>query len=232
MLECHFSKPAKERIAQMQSVGHVGRARSSQAFIREYGAGIYLAPPNAFGWIVPYASRRLRPGRDLAVHEEVPQAETDDRPRHRSRSTTPRSPKYKDQIEKDLAEPRMIIAVTCLVAIAVIAFILGVRPKDLPGPGTRFAVPAPRRAQGRDLRESARSAVRVSPRQALRRGLPDRPRRDLQKELAAVLAEVDKLKAGLGVQVAPAGAGAEAAAPAKQPPASSAPPAARSSTRT
>ena len=28
----------------------------------------------------------------------------------------------------------MIIAVTCLIAIAVIAFILGVRPKDLPAP--------------------------------------------------------------------------------------------------
>ena len=25
-------------------------------FVQEYGAGIYLAPPNAFGWIMPYAS--------------------------------------------------------------------------------------------------------------------------------------------------------------------------------
>src|SRR5690349_23378369 len=55
MLECHFSKPAKERIAQMQSVG-MSDSQIVQAFIREYGVGIYLAPPNAFGWIVPYAS--------------------------------------------------------------------------------------------------------------------------------------------------------------------------------
>src|SRR6266567_403509 len=55
MLECHFSKPAKERIAQMQSVG-MSDEQIVQSFIREYGAAIYLAPPNAWGWIVPYAS--------------------------------------------------------------------------------------------------------------------------------------------------------------------------------
>src|SRR5436305_2371801 len=51
MLECHFSKPAKERIAQMQSVG-MADGQIVQAFIRDYGAGVYLAPPNAFGWVV------------------------------------------------------------------------------------------------------------------------------------------------------------------------------------
>jgi cytochrome c-type biogenesis protein CcmH/NrfF len=55
MLECHFSKPAKERIAQMQSVG-MSDEQIVQAFIRDYGMAVYLAPPNAFGWIVPYAS--------------------------------------------------------------------------------------------------------------------------------------------------------------------------------
>jgi cytochrome c-type biogenesis protein CcmH/NrfF len=100
MLECHFSKPAKERIAQLQSVG-MSDEQIVQAFIREYGAGVYLAPPNAFGWIVPYASlgvgivviwlfmRRYykpKPMTDLAV-------EIDD----------PALAKYKDQIEKDLA---------------------------------------------------------------------------------------------------------------------------------
>src|SRR5471030_1636815 len=49
MLECHFSKPAKERIAQMQSVS-LSDDQIVQAFIRDYGAGIYLAMPNAFGW--------------------------------------------------------------------------------------------------------------------------------------------------------------------------------------
>src|SRR3954447_20822392 len=54
MLECHFSKPAKERIAQMQSAG-MNDSQIVKAFVGDYGAGIYLAPPNAFGWIVPYA---------------------------------------------------------------------------------------------------------------------------------------------------------------------------------
>jgi cytochrome c-type biogenesis protein CcmH len=54
MLECSFSKPAKERIAQMQAVG-MSDDQIVQAFVRDYGAAIYLSPPNAFGWIVPYA---------------------------------------------------------------------------------------------------------------------------------------------------------------------------------
>ena len=54
MLECSFSKPAKLRIAQMQAVG-MSDEQIVQAFVRDYGVGVYLAPPNAFGWIVPYA---------------------------------------------------------------------------------------------------------------------------------------------------------------------------------
>src|ERR1041384_1106133 len=101
MLECHFSKPAKERIAQMQSVG-MSDEQIIQAFLRDYGAAVYLAPPNAFGWIVPYASVGLgmvviwlfirryykpKPMTDLGP------VEIDD----------PALAKYKDQIEKDLA---------------------------------------------------------------------------------------------------------------------------------
>ncbi len=101
MLECSFSKPAKERIAKMQSVGMTDE-QIIQAFIRDYGAGIYLAPPNAFGWIVPYASvgiglvivwlfiRKYRKPRPVA---EIGPVEIDD----------PALEKYKDQIEKDLA---------------------------------------------------------------------------------------------------------------------------------
>lgn len=101
MLECHFSKPAKEKIAQMQSVGMTDD-QIVQSFIREYGAGIYLAPPNALGWIVPYALvgagllviwafiRKYRKPKPLA---EIGEVEIDD----------PALAKYKDQIEKDLA---------------------------------------------------------------------------------------------------------------------------------
>src|SRR3954454_24555953 len=42
MLECHFSKPAKERIAQLQSVG-MNDDQIVQAFIRDYGMEIFLA---------------------------------------------------------------------------------------------------------------------------------------------------------------------------------------------
>ena len=101
MLECSFSKPAKERIAQMQAVG-MSDEQIIQAFIRDYGAGIYLAPPNAFGWIVPYASVGLglviiwlfiRKYRKPKPISEIGPMEIDD----------PALEKYKDQIEKDLA---------------------------------------------------------------------------------------------------------------------------------
>ena len=100
MLECHFSKPAKERIAQMQSVG-MSDDQIVQAFVRDYGAAIYLSPPNAFGWIVPYAcvglglvvillfirKYKARPMTDLGT------IEPDD----------PELVKYQAQIEKDTA---------------------------------------------------------------------------------------------------------------------------------
>ena len=53
MLECSHSKPAKEKIARMLSVGHVGRPQIIQDFVREDGPGIYLAPPSAFGGSCP-----------------------------------------------------------------------------------------------------------------------------------------------------------------------------------
>jgi cytochrome c-type biogenesis protein CcmH/NrfF len=101
MLECHFSNPAKERIAKMQSAG-TADAAIVQTFIQDYGQKVYLAPPNAFGWIIPYAavalglvgislfvkrSRKLRPAPVAGA------LEIDD----------PALLKYKDQIEKDLA---------------------------------------------------------------------------------------------------------------------------------
>ena len=101
MLECHFSKPAKERIAQMQSTG-TPDGRIVQAFISDYGQAVYLAPPNAFGWIVPYAAvgvglvgiwlfvKKYRQPQPAA---EVGSIEIDD----------PALEKYKAQIEKDLA---------------------------------------------------------------------------------------------------------------------------------
>lgn len=101
MLECGFSKPAKERIARMQAVG-MSDQQIIQAFIRDYGPGIYLAPPSAFGWIVPYAAvgvgllilwafiKKYRKPKPLP---ELGPIAIDD----------PELAQYKDQIEKDLA---------------------------------------------------------------------------------------------------------------------------------
>ena len=101
MLECHFSKPAKEKIAQMQSVG-MSDDQIVQSFVREYGAAIYLAPPNAWGWIIPYSMvavglfviylfiKKYRKPKPLV---ELGPLEIED----------PELAKYKDQIEKDLA---------------------------------------------------------------------------------------------------------------------------------
>ncbi len=102
MLECSFSKPAKERIAKMQAVA-MSDEQIIKAFIQDYGMGVYLAPPSAFGWIVPYVSigvglviiwlflKKYRRPKPLA---EIGPMELDD----------PALEKYKDQIEKDLAK--------------------------------------------------------------------------------------------------------------------------------
>jgi cytochrome c-type biogenesis protein CcmH/NrfF len=100
MLECHFSKPAKLRIAKLQGAGMSDQAIIDQ-FIGEYGQGIYRADPNAWGWVVPYASigfglvviwlsiRRFRKPRPVPELGPAP----DD----------PALAKYNEQIEKDLA---------------------------------------------------------------------------------------------------------------------------------
>jgi cytochrome c-type biogenesis protein CcmH/NrfF len=101
MLECSSSKPAKERIAQMQGLGYSDK-QIVDAFVRDYGPGIYLSKPNAWGWIVPYASVGLglvlillflRKYQRPKTITEIGPMEVDD----------PALEKYKDQIEKNLA---------------------------------------------------------------------------------------------------------------------------------
>ena len=101
MLDCPHSKPGKERIAKMQGLG-MSDDQIIKSFVQDYGADIYLSPPSAFGWIVPYASvgmgmvviwlflKKYRKPKPLV---EVGTIEIDD----------PALEKYKDQIEKDLA---------------------------------------------------------------------------------------------------------------------------------
>lgn len=90
----------------------------------------------------------------------------------------------------------MIIAITCLVAIATIAFILVVRPKDLPEPEfeSPFQHLDERKAAIYDNLRDLQFEYRVGK-------LSDEDyqstKKDLQKELAVVLAEIDQVKARL-----------------------------------
>ena len=95
----------------------------------------------------------------------------------------------------------MIIAVTCIVAIAVIAFVLGVRPKDLPEPEpvSPFQHLDERKAAIYENLRDLQFEYRVG---KLSDADYQTTKQDLQKELAAVLAEVDKLSAALGATAA------------------------------
>ena len=102
----------------------------------------------------------------------------------------------------------MIIALACVIAIVVIAFILGVRAKDLPEPEPEspFLHLDERKAAIYENLRDLQFEYRVGK-------LSDQDyqntKKDLQRELASVLAEVDALKARLNgaeqvvVQVVP-----------------------------
>ena len=95
----------------------------------------------------------------------------------------------------------MIIAITCVIAIAVIAFILGVRPKDLPAPEpvSPFAHLDERKAAIYENLRDLQFEYRLG---KLSDDDYQHTKKDLQKELAAVLAEVDQVKEKLGKPVA------------------------------
>src|SRR5262245_39100810 len=99
----------------------------------------------------------------------------------------------------------MIIVVTAILAIVVIAFVLGVRPKDLPAPEPEspFRHLDERKAAIYENLRDLQFEYRLGK-------LSDQDyqatKKDLQKELAGVLEEVDKLRQKLA-----AGAPAQAA---------------------
>jgi hypothetical protein len=95
----------------------------------------------------------------------------------------------------------MIIAVTCLVAIVVIAFILTVRPKDLPAPEpvSPFAHLDERKAAIYENLRDLQFEYRVG---KLSDADYQANKKDLQKELAGVMAEIDRLKGVLAPEPA------------------------------
>ena len=88
----------------------------------------------------------------------------------------------------------MIIAIACIIALAVVASLLGVRAKDLPEPEpvSPFAHLDERKAAIYENLRDLQFEYRVGK-------LSDQDyqttKRDLQKELAGVMAEVDRVKA-------------------------------------
>ena len=94
----------------------------------------------------------------------------------------------------------MIIAITCVITIVVIVFVLGVRPKDLPEPEpvSPFAHLDERKAAIYENLRDLQFEYRVG---KLSDNDYQLTKKDLQKELATVMAEVDRVKAQLGVKV-------------------------------
>ena len=97
----------------------------------------------------------------------------------------------------------MIIAITCVIAIVVIVFVLGVRPKDLPEPEpvSPFAHLDERKAAIYDNLRDLQFEYRVG---KLSDADYQLTKKDLQKELAGVMAEVDRVKLQLQGARAPA----------------------------
>ena len=89
----------------------------------------------------------------------------------------------------------MIIAITAVLAIAVIAFILSVRPKDLPEPEpvSPFKHLDERKAAIYENLRDLQFEYRVG---KLSDADYQATKRDLQRELAGVLAEVDRIRVG------------------------------------
>jgi|SRR5579871_5825935 len=100
MLECSFSKPAKEKIAKMQAAGIADKAILDE-FVANYGAAVYRGDPSAYGWLVPYLL--IAPG--LALIWWFVRRYS--KPRQAAEIGPPPDDtelaKYRDQIEKDLA---------------------------------------------------------------------------------------------------------------------------------
>ena len=92
----------------------------------------------------------------------------------------------------------MIIAITCVIAIVVIVFVLGVRPKDLPEPEpvSPFRHLDERKAAIYENLRDLQFEYRVG---KLSDADYQQTKKDLQKELASVMAEVDRLREELKV---------------------------------
>jgi hypothetical protein len=99
----------------------------------------------------------------------------------------------------------VIIAITSVIALVVIVFVLGVRPKDLPEPEpvSPFAHLDERKTAIYDNLRDLQFEYRLG---KLSDNDYQLTKKDLQKELASVMAEVDRVKLQLQGGRAPAAA--------------------------
>jgi len=100
MLECSFSKPAKEKIAKLQAAGWTDKAIIDQ-FVADYGPKVYRGDPSAFGWLVPYLL--IAPGLALIFWFVRRYRKPRPIPEIGPAPDDPDLAKYHEQIEKDLA---------------------------------------------------------------------------------------------------------------------------------
>ncbi len=112
----------------------------------------------------------------------------------------------------------MITAIACIVTVGVLLFILGVRPKDLPEPQpvSPFQHLDERKAAIYENLRDLQFEYRLG---KLSDADYQQTKKDLQKELAQTLAEVDRVREQLGGKLSKAAVSAPAPAPAAPKPA-------------
>jgi cytochrome c-type biogenesis protein CcmH/NrfF len=104
--QCHFCKPARAKIYQMESAG-MSDSGIIASFVKEYGDKILRPDPNSLFWVVPYVAlglaglvlvlvlrslMRKRPGMKLAT-VQGPVVDDD-----------PELARYRDAIEKETSK--------------------------------------------------------------------------------------------------------------------------------
>jgi cytochrome c-type biogenesis protein CcmH/NrfF len=100
--QCHFCKPARTKIFEMQKAG-INDSSIIGSFVKQYGPSVLRHDPNSFFWVIPYAilgagllligwivrrwtqRMRLAPAAGPAINDD------------------PTYARYRDAVEKDLS---------------------------------------------------------------------------------------------------------------------------------